>query len=259
MFHSFNDAFIFLVDKEIRVLRDKICQDCNKLPVRDLCTKRAEKYYMNFFNLDDKFDEMVSKVIKIKDSRIFNVLWKEYGESLKDEVVTMEIIWCQMWSRICEELRSICKQLYNGEMKLRKVDEYLDIFKNDNDAIINEFIQLSEFFNPNMGQLDQIRKQLEDIIEKMKSYKKLFNTQQAADAVLRLQKVMGLEGDFSQVQIIEKVWPTFFTFHSVTRAETRTLIWGGGVYIHIFMFYPTSFFSNQIEIDQFKKKSVGRT
>ena len=183
---------------------------------------------MNFFNLDDKFDEMVSKVIKIKDSRIFNVLWKEYGESLKDEVVTMEIIWCQMWSRICEELRSICKQFYNGEMKLRKVDEYLDIFKNDNDAIINEFIQLSEFFNPNMGQLDQIRKQLEDIIEKMKSYKKLFNTQQAADAVLRLQKVMGLEGDFSQVRSIEKVWPTFFTFHSVTRAETRTLIWGGG-------------------------------
>ena len=37
---------------------------------------------------------------------------------------------------------------------------------------------------------------------------------------------------------------------------TRTLIWGSGVYIHKFMFYPTSFFSNQIQISQFKNKSV---
>ena len=42
------------------------------------------------------------------------------------------------------------------------------------------------------------------------------------------------------------------------RAVARTLIGGGGVYIHIFMFCPTSFFSNQIQIDQFEKKSVGQ-
>ena len=42
---------------------------------------------------------------------------------------------------------------------------------------------------------------------------------------------------------------------SFCRAVTRTLI-GGGVYIHIFMFCPTTFFSNQIQIDQFEKKSV---
>ena len=40
------------------------------------------------------------------------------------------------------------------------------------------------------------------------------------------------------------------------RAVARTLI--GGVHIHIFMFCPTSFFSNQIQIDQFEKKSVGQ-
>ena len=43
----------------------------------------------------------------------------------------------------------------------------------------------------------------------------------------------------------------------VHRAVARTLIeGGGGVYIHIFMFCPTSFFSNQIQIDQFEKKSL---
>ena len=40
------------------------------------------------------------------------------------------------------------------------------------------------------------------------------------------------------------------------RAVARTLI--GGVHIHIFMFCPTSFFSNPIQIDQFEKKSVGQ-
>ena len=40
------------------------------------------------------------------------------------------------------------------------------------------------------------------------------------------------------------------------RAVAKTLI--GGVHIHIFMFCPTSFFTNQIQIDQFEKKSVGQ-
>ena len=43
---------------------------------------------------------------------------------------------------------------------------------------------------------------------------------------------------------------------ALVRAVARTLI--GGVYIHIFMFCRTSFFSNQIQIDQFEKKSVGQ-
>ena len=42
----------------------------------------------------------------------------------------------------------------------------------------------------------------------------------------------------------------------IYRAVARTLI--GGVHIHVFMFCPTSFFSNQIQISQFEKKSVGQ-
>ena len=41
------------------------------------------------------------------------------------------------------------------------------------------------------------------------------------------------------------------------RDVTKTLI-GGGLYIHIFMFCPTSFFSNQNQISQFEKKSFGQ-
>ena len=41
-----------------------------------------------------------------------------------------------------------------------------------------------------------------------------------------------------------------------SRDVTRTLI--GGVYIHKFTFCPTSFYSNQIQIDQFEKKLVGQ-
>ena len=44
------------------------------------------------------------------------------------------------------------------------------------------------------------------------------------------------------------------------RAVARTLIGGGGggVHIHVFMFCPTDFFLNQIQIHQFEKKSVGQ-
>ena len=45
---------------------------------------------------------------------------------------------------------------------------------------------------------------------------------------------------------------------SLYRAVARTLIEGEGMYIYKFMFCPTSYFSNQIQVDQFEKKSVGQ-
>ena len=40
------------------------------------------------------------------------------------------------------------------------------------------------------------------------------------------------------------------------RDVTRTLIGGGGVYVHLFMFCSASFFPNLIQMDQFEKKLV---
>ena len=34
---------------------------------------------------------------------------------------------------------------------------------------------------------------------------------------------------------------------------------GGGVYIHIFEFYRTNFFSNENKFDQFEKESFGQS
>ena len=42
----------------------------------------------------------------------------------------------------------------------------------------------------------------------------------------------------------------------ILRAVARTLIGGGGVYIHIFRFCPTSFFWNKVD---FKRSQSGRT
>ena len=44
------------------------------------------------------------------------------------------------------------------------------------------------------------------------------------------------------------------------KAGARTLIGGRGgeLHIHMLMFCSTSFFSNQMQIDQFEKKSIGQ-
>ena len=202
---QFLRRFVSLDVEELRDLRHKTAQDYNKLPIRDLCTKRAEKYHIIYFNLDDKFDEMVLKVTELQNSRIFRISWKKYGEKFKSEVVTMEIIFSQMYSKIIEELQLLCQQFHEGEVKLKKIDEYLEMFKMDYDAVVNEFMLLSQHFN-STGQLEQIENKLVDIMEKVKSYKKLFNARQAARAILHVQEVLGLEGDFSQVRNIEKVW-----------------------------------------------------
>jgi archaellum component FlaC len=159
---------------------------------------------------------MISKVTEIQDSRIFQDLWKKYGENLNggDEEVTMEMIFSELWSRICEELQEICRQFRDGDVKLKKIEEYLDMFKMDYDAVVDELVLLSRYFNGagqlNKRKLDQIKNKLAGIMEKVKSCKKLFNARQAAEAILNLQDVMGLTGDFSQVKSIEKVWQCIY-------------------------------------------------
>ena len=64
---------------------------------------------------------------------------------------------------------------------------------------------LLKYFGGKTTQLDQVQKKLEHIMNKVKSYRKLFDTQQAAQAILELRDTLHLEGDFSEVERIEKV------------------------------------------------------
>jgi hypothetical protein len=53
--------------------------------------------------------------------------------------------------------------------------------------------------------LDEVTKTLAVRIRKVKRYKKLSDARQAAQAILDLQKVMGLKGDFAEVEGIKEV------------------------------------------------------
>ena len=151
---------------------------------------------------------MVSKTTELQKSRLFNVLWKKYGKELKDHIVTMEIISSQMWSRICKELELRCNQFPEGEVKLKEIDEYLDMFKMDYDAVVNEFMLLLEYFH-GKREFDRIKNKLLAIVKKVKNYKQRFHAQEgkAANAILNVQKVFNLTGDFKKMERIEKVWP----------------------------------------------------
>ena len=213
---------IFLVDEELRVLRDKIVQDYNELSISDLCTKRSGGYDIVFFDLDDKFHEMVSKITEIKNSQIFKKLWQKYSEKLKDEFVTMEVIFTNIWSRILDKLKSINEQFLDGEMQLKKVDKYLVMCKTDYDALEEEFMLLSRYFS-GTAHLGEVKKKLGVSIKKVKSYKQLFDAQQAALAILELKEVMGLEGDFSEVENIKEV--RLYTFCCITVPSTLLISW----------------------------------
>ena len=192
------------MDQELKVLRDKIEQDCNELPIRDLCRKRpGGGYGVLFFKLDEKFHKMVSKITDIKSSLIFKTLWEKHGGELKDEIVTMEVIFENIWSPICNKICEINKQFLDGEMELKEVDEYLKICE-DYDAMEREFILISRFFNETVN-LEGVKKKLKSIMGKVKSYKKLFEARQAAKAIIQLQNRMGLKGDFSEVKWIKEV------------------------------------------------------
>lgn len=193
----------FLVDDELRVLRDKNEQDYDDLSIRALCTPgRSGECEVIFFQLDEKSYEMVSKMPEIKDSQIFKTLWQKYSRKLRDGdiVITIEKLF-MIWSKICEKLASKNQEFLSGKMQLKKIDKYVNMFALNYTALEDEFALLSRFFYGAKTQLGQVKK----VIEKVKSYRKLFQTRQAAQAILKLQEALDLKGDFSEVERIEKV------------------------------------------------------
>ena len=194
----------FLVDDKLRVLRDKIKQDHTNLSIRVLCTPtRSGKCHDEFFNLDEKSNEMVLKIPAVKDSQIFKKLWEKYSGRIKDGVVTVEMLY-KIWSKISKKLKSKNQDIVSGEMQVKKIRKYVDMFKMDYKALEDEFMLLSKYFN-GATHLDQVKKKLGVVIDKVKSYEKLFSTQQAAQAILQLQQALDLQGDFSEIEEIEEV------------------------------------------------------
>ena len=159
---------------------------------------------MIYFKFDEKSDEMVSKIPAIKGSRFFIYLWQKYGKSLKDNVVSVDMIFT-IWSKICEKLDARNQEFLNCKMQLKKIDKYIKMFQKDYKALEEEFMLLSHFFNGTTTHLDEVQKKLDDVMNKVKSYRELFDTRQAAQAILELRDALHLEGDFSEVERIEKV------------------------------------------------------
>ena len=195
---------MFLVDDELRDLREKTEEDLTDLSICNLCTsRRSGKCDDVFFKLDDKYNEMVLKIHKIKDSHFFKKMQEKYGRKFRDNVVTMELLFT-IWSNICQKLESKNQKFVDGEMQLKKISNYVKMFSMDYKALEEEFMLLSSFFS-GATRLDQLKKKLGLVINKVKSYKKLFNTQQAAQVILELQKALDLQGDFTEIKGIEEV------------------------------------------------------
>ena len=148
--------------------------------------------------------EMVSKMPALKGSRMFNNLWKKYGGSIRDSVVSVEMIFT-IWSKICHKLQSKSQEFLDGEMQLQKVDKYIKMFENDYKALEDEFMFLLKYFGDETTKLDHVEEKLGCVISKVKSYKKLFDSRQAAQAILELRERFDLQGDFSEVEEIEQV------------------------------------------------------
>ena len=203
--HFSCSCYIFSVDDELRVLRNKIDQDYHDLSIRELCTPGTSgRCDVIFFKLNSMSNEMVSKMPALKGSQIFNNLWQKYGGSKRDSVVSMEMIFT-IWSKICDKLQSKSQEFLDGEMQLQEVDKYIKMFDNDYKALEDEFIFLLKYFGGETTVLDYVKEKIWSVISKVKSYKKLFDCRQAAQAILELRKRFDLQGDFSKVEEIEQV------------------------------------------------------
>ena len=201
-------AILFLVDEGLRVWREKIEQDIVHVAIGDLCVKSSKRHIVTFFNLEleEKFCTMMSGVLKIKRSRIFRLLWQKKGKKVKDKVLTMEVIFDDLWLPICNKLVLINQQFLSGDMLLKDVDRYLKLCESDYEALKNEFLLLSKFFSDDTSFcVNELETELRVGVERVMNYKKLFDARDAAKAILLLRETIGLKGDFSAIENLDKV------------------------------------------------------
>ncbi|XP_028416584.1 E3 ubiquitin-protein ligase rnf213-alpha-like [Dendronephthya gigantea] len=192
------------VDEVLRALSEKIVQDFSELSIRDICVQRSGRFDVIFFNLDDKYLDMVSRINEIESSRIFVKLWRKYSEKLQNEQVTMENI-LQIWIKVCEQLEEISEQFGNGEMLLKDIDKYLDLFQTNYTDLEGEFKLLFSFLSHPKKHLDETERNLAARITQVKRYKKISDARQAGKAILQLKETLRLTGDFSVVEKIEEI------------------------------------------------------
>ena len=185
----------------------------DEISILELCIARSGRYEVLIFEFDDITYQMVSKITELKRSSMFIQLWSKYCKELRLEVVTTKIIFEKIWSKICEKLKLISTQILNGEMQLRKLDKYLDMFGLDYTTLQPELIFLLSYFSSTAINLDKVKKDLSIVINKVENYKKLSNARQAAQTILQLREAMDLRGDFSEVEKIEEVRPTYINLY----------------------------------------------
>ena len=185
-------------------MREKVEQDYSNVSISNLCVEKSGRYDVMFFNLDEGCRMMVSKIAEIESSRIFNELWRKYCKVLKDEIMTIEIICEKIWLKICEKLNSRYQDFMSGDMMISKIEIYFEMCGADIRVLEDEFKLLSKSFC-DATTFENINKELGGTVEKFRMYKKLFHAQETAKIILMLQRVMGLQGDFSVVECIDEV------------------------------------------------------
>ncbi|XP_046860850.1 E3 ubiquitin-protein ligase rnf213-alpha-like [Xenia sp. Carnegie-2017] len=193
------------VDQEFSILQKKVEQDYHKLRLCEIVKKnKNSELDFCFFEMSTSILLKISKICQIEKSRIFKLLWKNYGEKVKndEQVVSIKMI----EKKVCEieeTLETVNKDFFNGEMKLKKTDEFLNSFEMCYKSLEEEFRMLSNHFAyPEKNDVDE---NLRKTLNKLKKYKELLEAEESAMVILNLRDEYGLKGDFSEVKNIPKI------------------------------------------------------
>ncbi|XP_046861644.1 E3 ubiquitin-protein ligase rnf213-alpha-like [Xenia sp. Carnegie-2017] len=193
------------VDEEFSNLREKVAKDYDELPLCQIVKKNQNGALdFSFFETNTSTRLKISKIMKIEKSRIFWLLWKNYGEKDENEEDDVGInLIAEKVGKIEEKLETVNKNFFDGEMKLKETDKILSSFKMCYDSLEEEFRMLSNHFGyPEKNDVDE---NLKSTLNKLKKYKELFELEQCAGVILKLRHNYVLTGDFSEVENIAQI------------------------------------------------------
>ena len=193
------------MDKKLETLREKLEVDFASRAVCDLSATTSAGIVVTFFELNDEICDMVKNVHSIKGSRIFSKLWGKYCGKTQEHPVTLDSIKQSICDPLIKELMSVTREFISGDIILKDVMKYLEMFNNDYEKLGKELEELLKIFPDPQKSRAASKTQLSGNIQKARDYQGLFQANLAAKAIIELRDTVGLTGNFDEVERISEV------------------------------------------------------
>ncbi|XP_052809415.1 E3 ubiquitin-protein ligase RNF213-like, partial [Mya arenaria] len=159
----------------------------------ELCDVNSKNIETNVtaFGEIHSVEPMLSELMKVKQSRIFELLWNQQNT---ENIATLQDIHERIWKPAFKRFEDIKRKLKSGDLELTELEVIIIHFRDKNEIIQSEFEIL--------GLQNEV---IQNRLKQLQQYRHVQKCVEGAQLLLQIQHAFNLTGDFSPFEDIVEI------------------------------------------------------